>query len=147
MYFFLSIPMILPRCQRQTFGHWEALCLSSSVQVLPLDVTTPRDSYTRNYRKLATFLTLSESLAAGGFEPLKIGSIRKNPTIEPSWHHKWKFSWGWIRTTDHRINTQESHHWTILAPYRFTGGLLFKKCFVFLMFFNLIFSDRKSIPD
>ena len=29
-------------------------CLSSSVQVLPLDVTKPRDSHTWNYRELAT---------------------------------------------------------------------------------------------
>ena len=31
--------------------------LSSSVQVFPLDVTTPCDSYAWNYRELATLLT------------------------------------------------------------------------------------------
>ena len=38
-------------------------CLSSSLQVLSLEVTTPRDSYAWNYRELATLLTLSEGLA------------------------------------------------------------------------------------
>ena len=61
-------------------------CISSSVQVLPLGVTTPRDSYTWNYRELATLLTLSESLAEAGFEPLTMGSMRKNLTIELSGH-------------------------------------------------------------
>ena len=61
-----------------------AFCLSSSVQVLPLDVTTPRDSYTWNYRELATLLVLSESSAEGGLEPLTIGSMRKNLTTEVS---------------------------------------------------------------
>ena len=50
--------------------------------MLPLDVTTPRDSYAWNYRELATLLTLSESLAEVGLEPLTIGSMRKNVTIE-----------------------------------------------------------------
>ena len=54
-------------------GHLEAFCLSSSVQVLTLNVTTSRDSYAWNYRELATLLTLSESLAKDGFEPLTIG--------------------------------------------------------------------------
>ena len=36
------------------------------------------------YRELATLLTLSESLAEGGFETLTIGSMRKNVTIELS---------------------------------------------------------------
>ena len=58
--------------------------LSSSVQVLPFDVTTPRDSYAWNYRELATVLILSESLAKGGFESMTIGSMRKNLTIELS---------------------------------------------------------------
>ena len=44
------------------------------LQVLPLDLTTPRDSYAWNHRDLATLLTLSESLAEAGFEPLTIGS-------------------------------------------------------------------------
>ena len=57
-------------------------CLSSSVQVLLLDVTTPRESYAWNYRELATLLILSESLAELGLEPLTIGSMRKNLTIE-----------------------------------------------------------------
>ena len=59
-------------------------CSTSSVQALPLDVTTPRNSYAWNYRKLATLLTLSESLAEVGLEPLTIGSMRKNLTIELS---------------------------------------------------------------
>ena len=37
----LFIHIIIPRCQRQTFGHREAFYLSSSAQVFPLDVTTP----------------------------------------------------------------------------------------------------------
>ena len=42
------------------------LYLSSSVLVLPLDVTSPRDSYAWNYRELATLLTLNESLVMPG---------------------------------------------------------------------------------
>ena len=45
--------------------------LSSSVQVLPLDVTTPRDSDAWDYREV-------------GLEPLTIGSMRKNLNIELS---------------------------------------------------------------
>ena len=51
------------------------------VQVLTLDVTTPRDSYAWNYSELATLLTLSESLVEVGLEPLTIGSMRKNLTM------------------------------------------------------------------
>ena len=29
----------------KAFEYWEKFCLSGSVQVLPLDVTIPRDSY------------------------------------------------------------------------------------------------------
>ena len=47
--------------------------LSSSAQVLPLDLVPPHDSYALNDRELATLLTLSESLAEDGFEPLSIG--------------------------------------------------------------------------
>ena len=47
-------------------------------------MTTPRDSYALNYTKLAILLTLSESLAEGGFEPLTIGSLCKNLTTELS---------------------------------------------------------------
>ena len=50
------------------------------VHVLPLDVSTPRDFYVWNYRDLGTLLTLSESSAECGFEPLTIGSVRKNLT-------------------------------------------------------------------
>ena len=57
-----------------------SFCLLSSVQVLPLDMTTPHDSYTWNYRELVTLLTLSESLTEGGFVPLTIRSMRKNLT-------------------------------------------------------------------
>ena len=39
-------------------------------------MTTPRDSYTWNYRELATLLTLSDSLVEVGLEPLTIGSIQ-----------------------------------------------------------------------
>ena len=41
-------------------------CLSS----LPLDVTTPQDPYARYYIELVTLVTLSESLAEGGFDLL-----------------------------------------------------------------------------
>ena len=58
--------------------------MSSIVQVLVLDMTTPRDSYARNNRELATLLTLSGSLAEGGLEPFTIGSMRNNLTIELS---------------------------------------------------------------
>ena len=51
------------------------LCLSSSVHALPLDLTTPRDSYAWNYRELTTLLTLSEISAESGFELLTIGSM------------------------------------------------------------------------
>ena len=73
--------MILSRCQRQT----DVLTLTylpSSVQTLPLDVTTPRDSYAWNYGELATLLILSEILAESGFEPSTLGSMRKNLTTE-----------------------------------------------------------------
>ena len=49
-----------------SFKDNEKLCLSSSVLVLPLDVTTPRDSSTWNYRELATLSTLGESLIMSG---------------------------------------------------------------------------------
>ena len=62
----------------------EAFCLSSSVQVLPLGVTIPRDSYAWKYREMVTVLTLSESLAEVGFEPLTIGSMRKSLAVELS---------------------------------------------------------------
>ena len=64
-----------------------SFCLSSSVQAFPLDVTTSRDFYAWNYRELATLLTLSASLAEVGLEPLTIGSMRKNLTIEISLIH------------------------------------------------------------
>ena len=64
---------------------WEAFCSSSSIRVLSLNVTTPRDSYAWNYRELATLLILSESLAKVGREPLTMGSMRKNLTTELSW--------------------------------------------------------------
>ena len=40
--------------------------------MLPLNVTTPRDSYDCNYRGL----NLTESLAEDGFKPLTVGSMR-----------------------------------------------------------------------
>ena len=40
-------------------------------------MTTPRDSYAWNYRDLATLVTLNETLAAVGFEPLTIRLTRK----------------------------------------------------------------------
>ena len=46
--------------------------------------TTPRDSYTWNYREPENLLTLSESLAVDGFKPLTIGLIRKDLTAEVS---------------------------------------------------------------
>ena len=72
----------------QILGHLEAFCLSSSVQVLPPRVTTPRDSYVLDCREMATLLALSESLAEDGFEPLTIRSMRKKLTIEISLHPK-----------------------------------------------------------
>ena len=42
----------------------------------------PRDSYAWNYREQATFLTPSESLVEGGFEPLTTGSMGKKLTFE-----------------------------------------------------------------
>ena len=52
--------MILPGCQRWKFGHNKVFCLSSSLQVISLDVTTPRDSYAWTNRELASLLTQSE---------------------------------------------------------------------------------------
>ena len=68
------------------FEHREAFCLSRSVQVLPLNMTTPRDSYPWNYRELVTVLTLSECLAKGGFGPLTLGSMTKAPITELPCH-------------------------------------------------------------
>ena len=53
-------------CSKVVFRTLRSLCLSSSVLVLPLDVTTPRDSYAWNYRELATLFTLGESLVMPG---------------------------------------------------------------------------------
>ena len=50
-------------------------CLSSSVQVLPFDVTTPRDSYAWKYRELGTLFNLSKSLTESRFEPLDLCAI------------------------------------------------------------------------
>ena len=41
-------------------------------------MTTPRDSYSQSCRELGSLLTLSEISVEGGFEPLTIGSMRKN---------------------------------------------------------------------
>ena len=48
------------------FRTLRSLCLSSSVLVLPLDVTTPCDSYTWNYRELVTLLSLGKYLVMPG---------------------------------------------------------------------------------
>ena len=73
------------RCRPCTGGRFydtgKLLRLSTSVQALPLDVITP-DSYAWSYRELAALLTQKESLAEGGFEPLAIGSMRKNLLTE-----------------------------------------------------------------
>ena len=81
---FIYIHMILPRCQGRHLDTEKLFCLSSSVQVLPLNVTVPRDSYAWNHRELAILLTLNESLAEVGLEPLTIGSMGKNLAIELS---------------------------------------------------------------
>ena len=49
-------------------------------------MTTLRASYAWNHRELATLLTLSESLAEVGLEPLTIGPMHKSLTIELSSH-------------------------------------------------------------
>ena len=69
--------------QQRKIDIWtlKAFCLSSSDRVLPLNVRTPCDYYAWGYRELVTLLTLSENLAEGGFEPLAIGSMRKNLII------------------------------------------------------------------
>ena len=45
-------------------------CLSINFDALPLEVTTPCDSYAWNCRVLVIILTQREILAKGGFEPL-----------------------------------------------------------------------------
>ena len=57
--------MILPEFQKYTLGQWEAFCLSSSAQILHLDVTILRGPCAWNYRELTSLLTLRESLAEG----------------------------------------------------------------------------------
>ena len=47
-------------------------------------MTTPRDSYAWNDIGMVTLLTLSESVAEGGFQPLTITSMRKNLNTSPS---------------------------------------------------------------
>ena len=68
---FLAL-MMEPRMSSKLFF------LSSSVQVHPFDVTTPRDSYAWNYREPMTLLALSESLVESGLEPVTMESIRTN---------------------------------------------------------------------
>ena len=77
-----------------SLGHWEAFCLSSSIQVLPLDVTTPRDSHARNYRELATLLNLNESFAYGRFEPLNSPDTSFLLNFSPHCYPYW-----WARVT------------------------------------------------
>ena len=60
-----------------------SFCLSSSVQVFLLDVTTPRNSDAWNYRELATLHTLRQRLAEDGFEPFTIGSMGENRLGNP----------------------------------------------------------------
>ena len=62
-----------------------SFCLPSSVHALPVDVTTHRDLHPWHYIDLATFLTLSESLIEGGFEPMAIGSMGKPLIAELSY--------------------------------------------------------------
>ena len=76
------IHMILSRCQSRHLDTEKIFCLSSSDQVLHVDMNTLGDSYAWNYRKLGTLLTRSEILAEGGLEPLTIGPMRKNLTTE-----------------------------------------------------------------
>ena len=66
------------------FGHWEAFCLSISVQILPLDVTTAYDSYAWNYRELWMLLIACRSSAGSGFEQLTKASMDQNLTTEIS---------------------------------------------------------------
>ena len=60
MFFFSNVRFYLD-FEGSHFDTGNPFCLSSSVQVLPLDVTTPRDSYAWNCRELANFLTLKFS--------------------------------------------------------------------------------------
>ena len=55
----------------------------SRVEVLQLDVTTPRDSYAWNHMELANDPT-DESLADDGAKPLTIKSMGKKVTKEHS---------------------------------------------------------------
>ena len=69
---------------RQTFGHWEAFCLSSRLQGPSSRSDHTSNSYALNYRELATLLTQSEILAEDGLKPLIIESMCKNLTNEIS---------------------------------------------------------------
>ena len=62
----------------------ETLFAYRPVSRYPLNFNTPRQSYTWNYRELATLINLSEILAECGFEPLIIEPMRKNLTTELS---------------------------------------------------------------
>ena len=68
-------------------------------------MTTPPDSYVLNYRELPALLTLSESLAAEGFKPLTIGSMRNNLTTELSQH---KSSCNEVEDIDRKFRAIES---------------------------------------
>ena len=58
------------------FRTLRSLCLLRSVLVLPLDVTTPRDSYAWNYRELVTLHTLCVNVWSGqGLEPRTLESV------------------------------------------------------------------------
>ena len=61
--------------------------IEPSVLGLPLDVTTPRDSYAWNYRELATLPTLCESLVRSGTGTTDPWVCKSAPlTTEPSSH-------------------------------------------------------------
>ena len=56
-------------------------CLSSSFLVLPLDVTTPRDSYAYIHRELRASLILGECLVMQGLEPQNLYLMEQRCTV------------------------------------------------------------------
>ena len=102
--------------------YWETVCLSSSAQVIPLNVTTPCVSY---YREPTSLLTLGKILGAGGFKPLTIGSVGKLLSTCLLWLVKQ--AWCWIALIGRLKLHDIIWHWNLNARSFVTKGTILMK--------------------